>query len=499
VGEEGVMGIVSSTGIGSGIDIQSLVTQLAKAEAQPGLNAVSRQKTVANTRLSGLGTLKSALSDLRTAVAKLKNGSLFKTYKSTSSDESVLKVTTGLGAVPGSYSFKVNQLATAQKSITTTEFINDDPQKIGGGEAKVGEGELTFGTNSGLSFKVNATSTTTLEGLRDAINQASGNSFVTATIVNIDHKTNSAYPVGDPLYGTDDPLYGTTVSKLVLTGKNTGAENGFTVSATDIDGNHTDASGLSRFVTGNLESQVTPKDAQIEVDGQIATRSSNSITDVLSGVTLELKAGSEGKTTNVDISLDNDAITAAINEFVTAYNKFSSTSKSLGQYGGSSDGSGSGNGPLIGNSTLRLTSSLLRQDATAKVQSVSARYDKTYNSLAMIGVTVKDGVMSLDSAKLNSVLSTELPAVSEIFTSANGVATRMNDSLNSFLESGGALDTQQNSLKKQLSALESRKLAIEARQSDYEAMLLKQFTAMDVAVGAFNSTSTFLNNWIQNS
>lgn len=484
------MGISSSIGIGSGIDIQSLVTQLAQAEAQPGLNAVSRQKTVANTRLSGLGTLKSALSDLRSAVAKLKNGSLFKTYKSTSSDESVLKVSTGLGAVPGSYAVKVNQLATAQKSITKTEFVNDDPQKLGGGQAKVGEGKLTFATNSGLSFEVDTTSTTTLEGLRDAINQASGNSFVTATIVNVDHKT-----IGNPV---DDPLYGTTVSKLVLTSKNTGADNGFTISAAnDADGNDTDASGLSRFATDNLDPQVAPKDAQIEVDGQIATRSSNSITDVLSGVTLELKTGSEGKTTNVDISLDNDAITAAINEFVTAYNKFSSTSKSLGQFGGSTDGSGSGNGPLIGNSTLRLTSSVLRQDATAKVGSMSDRYSNSYNSLAMIGITVKDGVMSLDSAKLNSVLNTDLSAVSEIFTSANGVATRMNDSLNSFLESGGTLDTQQSSLKKQLSALDERKLAIQTRQSDYQAMLLKQFTAMDMAVGQFNSTGTFLTNWIK--
>jgi len=115
----------------------------------------------------------------------------------------------------------------------------------------------------------------------------------------------------------------------------------------------------------------------------------------------------------------------------------------------------------------------------------------SYNSLAMMGISIKDGSMSLDSSKLNEVLSLDLQAVTDVFTSTEGVATRLHERLSYFLQSGGPLDSQQNSLKKQLSALDSRKLDVERRQSSVEAMLLKQFTAMDISVGTFNSTGTF--------
>ncbi|QPK63135.1 flagellar filament capping protein FliD [Methylomonas sp. LL1] len=465
------MGIVSSVGLGSGIDIQTLVSQLSKAESQPALNAISRQKTIADTRLSGLGTLKSALSDFQKAVAKLKDSSLFKTHKSSSSDESILKVTAGTGSVSGSYTIEVSQLAKAQKSIASSEFTN--------ASALVGAGTVTIETAS-ASFQVTTDGSTTLTGLRDAINTASDNSLVTASIINVDNGAGTG-----------------TISKLVLTAKNTGTENAFAVSVNDDDGNDSDTLGLSRFASVNFDalSQVDASDAKIKVDGQIATRSSNTITDIMPGVTLNLsKVTAADQTINVEISLDNDAINTVVNEFVTAYNKLSSTTQSLGKYGGSTDGSGSGNGPLIGNSTLRYISSQLRQTAMNTVSSVVG----SYNSLAMMGISIKDGSMSLDSSKLNEVLSLDLQAVSDVFTSTEGVATRLHERLSYFLQSGGPLDSQQNSLKKQLSALDSRKLDVERRQSSVEAMLLKQFTAMDISVGTFNSTGTFLSNWINN-
>ena len=341
------MGITSSTGIGSGIDIQKLATELAKAEAQPALNAISRQKSGANTRLSGLGTLKSAVSDFQSAVSKLKDGSLFKTHKASSSEDSILKVTAETGSVAGSYAVKVNQLAKAQKSVAKGEFSSQsDP--IGSG------GSLTFATASGSSFNLTVSDSTTLAGLAEAINGASGNNFLKATVVNVDHVSS----------GPDDPENGKTVSRLVLTSLNTGTANAFTVSGSDNDNDNADGFGLSGFFSDNLQSQVSAADAIIEVDGQTATRSSNRITDVLTGVSLDLLKASEGATVNVDVSLDSEAISGAINGFVTAYNKLSSTTQSLGKYGGSTDGSGDGNGPLIGNSTLRYISSQVRQNVT---------------------------------------------------------------------------------------------------------------------------------------
>ncbi|MBS4050587.1 MAG: flagellar filament capping protein FliD [Methylomonas sp.] len=471
------MGIVSSTGIGSGIDIQSLATQLASAEAQPALNSISRKTSAANALLSGLGTLKSALSDFSKIAAKLKDGNLFKTFKTSSSDETVLKATAASGAVAGSYAVEVVQLAKAQKSIAVSEFSNSS--------ALVGSGTLTFDTPSGSSFSVTADNTTTLQGLRDAINQASGNSFVTASIVNVDHVST----------GPSDPDNGKTVSKLVFTAKDVGTNNGFTVTGSDDDGNDADLSGMSGFFSGNLQSLSDPLDAIIKVDQQTATRSSNIISDVLPGVTLDLQGSNAGETVDVQISLDEEAVKTTVQEFVDGYNKLRTTTKNLGKFGGSTDGSGTGNGALLGDSTLRLITGQIRQTATATVSSASG----SYNSLAMIGISIdKDGVMSLDSATLTEALDADIRSVSDVFSSEDGISTRMDSRLDFFLQSGGSLDTRQNSLKKQISALSDRKLDVEERQANFQAILLKQFTAMDVTVGTLNTTSTFLSNWISN-
>lgn len=460
------MGIVSSVGLGSGIDIQSLVSQLVSAEGQPAFNAISRQQTAANTRLSGLGSLKSALSEFQTAVSKLKDGNLFKTHAATSSNESILKATAGTGSVAGSYAVEVTQLAKAQKSITTAEFANS--------AAVVGSGTLTIATTGGTSFNVTIDgSNNTLTGLRDAINKASGNTSVTASIVNVDPGTGSG-----------------TVSKLVLTAKNTGVTNGFTVSGSDSDSNNTDNLGLSSLFSANLAAQTPASDAIIKVDGQTATRSSNTITDVIQGMTLNLKSAQVGVTTTVEANLDTDSINKTVGGFVSAYNKLRNVIKDLGKYGGNADGSG--NGALIGNATLRYAATQVRQEAANVVTSASGNY----NSLAMIGIKIdKDGVMSSDSTQLNSALTADLQSVSDVFASSSGVANRLYDKLSGFLQSGGPLDTQQQSLNKQLANLNDQKADVQARMDRIQAAMMKQFTAMDVAVGKFKNTGAFINSW----
>jgi flagellar hook-associated protein 2 len=462
------MSIVSSTGLGSGIDIQSLVSQLVTAEGQPAFNAIQRQQDAANTRLSGIGSLKSGLSDFQTAVAKLKDGNLFKTHTATSADESIVKAVSGTGSVAGTYSVEVTQLAKAQKSITTAEFANST--------AVVGTGTLNFATTGGSSFSVTVdSSNNTLEGVRDAINKATGNTSISASIVNV-----------DPGTGTG------TISKLVLTAKNTGLSNGFTVSASgDSDGNDTDNLGLSRLASSNLSPQTTAADAVIKVDGQTATRSTNSITDVIQGITLNLQSAQAGTKVAVNVSLDTASVNKTLTDFVTSYNKLHTVIKGLGQYGGNTDGTG--NGALIGDATLRYTSSQIRQESANIVSSATGNY----NSLAMIGIKIdKDGVMALDGTQLNTALTADLQSVSDVFASSQGVAVRLSDKLTNFLQSGGPLDSQQTSLKNQLSRLATQRDDVQTRMDHVKSVMLKQFTAMDVAVGQFKSTGSFLSNWI---
>lgn len=460
------MAIVSTTGLGSGIDISTIVSQLVKAEGEPKLNAISRQQTAMNSRLSGLGTLKSALSDFQTAVNKLKDTAVFSNHKATSSDETVLKATTSLGAVAGTFNVEVTQLAAAQKTISQTGFANLS--------AVVGTGTLNFTSGTGTNFSVTVDSSNqTLQGIRDSINKASGNNFVTASVINVDDGS------------------GGTVSKLMLSAKNSGTAGGFSVTGTDSDGVD-DASGLSRVFSSQASTISAASNAIIKVDGQTATRSSNSISDVLPGMTLDLQSAKVGTQIKVDVKRDDDAITKALNEFVSAYNKLQATTKSLGQYGGSADGTG--NGPLLGNGTLRQAANQVRQDTTSNVTGVTS----TYNSLAMIGITVdKTGTMSLNSTTLKKALSENLQGVSDVFNNAtDGVAVRLGNRLNQFLQSGGPLDSQQSALKKQLSALDKSKIKENDRLALVEKRLQKQFTAMDLNVGQIKSTGTFLSNWI---
>jgi len=462
--------ITSSTGLGSGIDINSLVSQLVKAEGQPAFNAIQRQEDKVNTRLSGLGTLKSALSTFQTAVSKLKDGNLFKTHTVTSSNESILKVTAGAGSVAGTHTVEVTQLAKAKNSIATTEYANSSSVVTATG------GALNFTYAAGstkTAFSVSIGANASLADVASAINGASGNNGVKASIVNVD--------------STVTP--GTTVSRLVLTSTDTGGANSFNLAVTGGD------AGLNALDTATPANYTTvaAADAKINIDGLAATRSSNSISDVLPGVTFNLQTAAVGTTVNINISLDNTAISKTVSDFVTAYNNLHTATVALGKYGGSTDGSGSGNGALLGDATLRYVTTQVRQDSVNVVSSATGNY----NSLAMIGVTIdRNGVMALDSAKLNVALTGNLQSVSDVFSSTNGVATRLDTRLTGLLQSGGPLDTQQTSLNKQLTSLERRRADVQTRLDSLQKSLQKQFIAMDTLVGQFKSTGDYLTNWM---
>lgn len=462
------MAITSSTGIGSGMDINGIVSQLVAAEGRPQLDAITRQETAANAQLSGLGSLKSVLSSFQTGVQKLKDSSLFKTHQAVSGNESILKVTASAGSVAGAHTMQVIQLAKAQNSIVTTEFT--------GSTEVVGTGAMTFSVGAKTPFSVDINSgNNTLAGIRDAINSASDNNGVTASIINVNNSTNTG-----------------TISKLVLTAKETGVANGFSVAVAG------DA-GLSRLAMPKPVAPDPPDplyppgpgaavDAKILIDGQAATRSSNTISDVLQGVTLNLQSAVPGTDVNLDIKLDNQAIKQTITDFVTAYNTLNTATDKLGKFAGTTGGS---NGALIGDSTLRSIRNELRQQTSAPIASAPSNF----NTLKTIGIDVdRYGVMTLDSAKLDKALATNLSSVSNVFTSTDGVATQLDNKVRQYLQTGGSLDTRQSSLNKQLKSLSSRRDTVQLRLDNLQKSMQKQFIAMDVAVGRFQSTGSFLTN-----
>ena len=199
--------ITSVVGIGSGIDINGTVSQLTAAEGKPQLDAIAAKANLSQTKLSGLGTLKGALSSFQSTVAALDKSTAFQAQVITSSDEKVLKVVVDPGATASGHTIKVTTLATPQRSVSTTEFKSTDV---------VNEGVLIFNDSTGapkFSAIITKGTNDSLAAVRDTINNATGNNIVVASVINIDSKTTP----------------GTTVSKLVLIGKTAGTANAFSV------------------------------------------------------------------------------------------------------------------------------------------------------------------------------------------------------------------------------------------------------------------------------
>jgi len=319
----------------------------------------------------------------------------------------------------------------------------------------------------------------TLTGLRDAINFAPENKYVLASI---------ATTVIDAVPATDESeaIPAKTISKLVLTSLVSGAENGFTIdaSAGDKRFNFDAINTPENFTNTTTTATYDTTDAKDEGEGgQIITRASNSISDAIPGVTLTLIA--EGSA-SIEAHLDQVSISKPISSFVDAFNKLNETLKQLTTYVKPGD---PGNGPLLGDSTVQSISTRVKEIINGKVGTATG----DFSSLNQLGITFdKKGVMMLDSAVLDKAIAGNLTSVGNVFSSREGVATKLNTAVTQYLDAKGSLSTQQDSLNKQLVQLTTDKTAVEKRLEATQKSLQAQFIAMDTAVSKFKSTGDFL-------
>lgn len=392
--------MVSAAGIGSGLDVNGIVSQLMASERQP-LTALAKQEQSYNQKLSAFGQMRSALAGFQAAMQNLSSDSKFQALSATASDTKVLSVSASGNATPASYQLEVLQLAQQHKLASSGYAATSDV---------VGSGTLTiqFGTyDSGLNtFTANADKATksitiapannTLAGVRDAINAA--NAGVTATIVN------------------DGSASG---NRLVLTSTDSGANNSLKISVTDDDATGTDTSGLSALaydptaVIGsgkNLSQAGEAKSAQLKIDGITVNQSTNTVTNAIEGVTLNLATTNIGTPLTLAVSRDTKTITDAVQSFVTAYNGTSGTLKNLTAF----KGVGAQNGILLGDSTARAIQVEMRNMLNTTIDSGGS-----LTSLSQIGVSFKsDGTLALDTAKLNTAISTNVSDITALFAKA---------------------------------------------------------------------------------
>ncbi len=444
---------------GSVINVSSLVSQLITATEAPQQNLINNQTQAVTAQISALGTLKSALATFQSALSALDTPSAFNTETATTAS-TAFTATVKSGAPVGTYNVTVSQLASAQQLLSGAI----KGTTVGTGTLQVSLGSTNFSVTIGSGQD-------TLNGIAAAINSASGNPGVTATV----------------LQGTDGP-------HLLLTSSQTGAANTIGVSETDSGTalsalTYNIANADSNGNTTNYTQQAAAQDAQYSISGVGGTSSSNTVTTALTNVTLNLVAKTPSGTgippATLTVASDSSTIQSNVSAFVTAYNTLVGTFSSLGSY----DPTTQTAGPMLGNALLSSTKSQVQNAIYSIVNTGSS----TYNSLASVGITTnKDGTLSLNSTTLGNALSTNFGAVSALFSSPGGVATNLNTQLTTDLGSSGAIASKATSLTAQETALTNQTTQLNAQMTALSASLTQQYSALNNLLSALQTTSSYL-------
>jgi len=449
------MASITAMGIGSGLDVAGLVAQLVSAEGSPATARLDSQEQKASSQLSALGSLKSALSSLQESLEGLADQSAFRASTAVSSQESLVTASADDQAQAGQYQIEVLRLAQRHKLGSD---IFENTQTFGGSAGD----ELVI-TAGDWSSTLDLSMAKTLTEVRDAINTAVDNPGVTATLLQVDDASQA----------------------LVLTAANSGQAQAISLTETL-------ASGPSlSFAMSNLDGAGQPLtdtaslDAAFRIDGIEMTRPGNQLTDVIDGLTIDLRQAEPGTLAGIEVKPDLEAINAAVSGFVTQYNAFVDTVSKVAGF----KGVGAEQPALFGDAAARGIANRLRnelgQDLGGPEGEISALFE--------IGVRIgSDGKLTMDDEALAVSLAQDRDGVAALFGSEDGLAKRIDGLIDSYMENGGIIDTRSKGLEGRLDRIEDSRESLERRLSALEARYLQQFTAMDVLVGQLQTTSTFL-------
>ncbi len=440
------MGGISSPGIGSGLNTASIVSQLVAAERAGPENRLIRAETSASTKLSAYGSLKGQVADFASAIDGLKG--LAGARKASPTNTDAVTVGASENAALGSFSVRVLQLATAQ-SLGSEALASRDE--------KVGAGTLTVAVGDDAPVTVTLSAESTLADLRDALNDAELD--LRASLLND---------------GTGE--------RLVLQAKETGADETIAVSVVDDDGNDGDGLGLSRFAQGALTELSVAQDAKAEVNGLLVERGSNQFSDVLEGVTLTLKAPTEGDPEVITISADNSPTKAAVDKFVNAYNGLSQFIAANTGY----DADTQESGLLLGDSTLRSLESTLRNMLLASTEAVEG-----IGSLVDLGLkTSASGTLSLEGTALDDALAADPEGINALL---DRLGSTLDENLERFEGTNGLVQARINGFEARLDALDDRRERLDRRMVSVQARYEREFSALDTLIAGMNQTSSYLS------
>jgi flagellar hook-associated protein 2 len=415
-------------------------------ERQPLLRMGQKEAKI-QAEISAYGSMKSVLSSLQDSIEKLSDPDTFQATKATTSDDSVLQVTSDTEAVSSSYSVQVTRLAQQHK-LGSTEYA--DTTTFGGnaGDALT----LTVGANS---FTLDLSTAMTLAEMQAAINVETNETGITAGLI-----------TGDSGNQT-----------LVLTSGDTGYDAHIQPSfAGSLDATTFGFSMLNRDADNQPLLSENELDAAMLVDGVTVTRGSNSISDVVQGLTFELVGTGQA---SVVVGQDSSVARQAVEGFIGAYNKVKEELSSLAASG-------------VNGSVIRGLESQLRGVLNTGASNLGA-----YAYISELGVTTNadTGKLELDAERLMTAMEENPASLVDFFThESDGFAAKMDGLLENMLTSGGTLDRIIAGANDRVDSIERSREAMERRLDTIEQRYLKQFGALDTLMASMTTTSDYLSS-----
>ncbi len=445
---------ITNLGVGSGLQLESIVNAYIDAEAIPQEIRLQKKEERLNLELSGVGSFKSALASFNDILEKLTTNDAFNKQVVTSSSSAIDVKSNGF-ASSGSFNIEVQQLATGTR-LNSQTFANS--------AELVGSGTLTFG-NGTDTFDVVVDPIDTLSSIRDKINAVSENFGVTANIIN-----------------------GGAGSFLVFDSQVTGASNALTITTSD--------PSLDAISTNNTQVR-TAQDASISVDGVIIANDTNEFKNVIEDLTITAKeVTSVGNPAVLSVSQDTEHGSELITEFIAGYNALVDDLTGLGA---------AKQGRLAFDPNVR---QVKRQLADIAIQAVSG-LSGSFSNLNDIGLEVnRDGRLELSSfssdniasgqERLNNAVKNNSTDLGELFASSNGIASQMADMIEGYIASDGVLTQREKTLNERVSGIADEWSTLETRLRSYEDTLRKQFSFLDGIVSQYNATGDWLTNNLAN-
>lgn len=471
------MATITSPGVGSGLDVNGIVSQLVALERKP-IEKLEEAASTIQTRISSYGRVQSLFSTLRDAAAALGRTTQWQQTTATASDATALSVSASSGASVGSYGVTVSSLARSQ-NLASTAFAAGSTV-VGGGTLQIelgswNGGSTTFTPKAGATpVSVTVPADATLQQVRDAINGA--NAGVSAAIV------------------TD-----ASGARLTLRSRESGLSNSMRITATDGNGAPL-TTGLGTLgynppggATAMSQTQAAAN-AAATINGLAVSSESNTLSGVLDGASITLLRETGATPVSVSVTSDRTAMKTAIQAFATAYNALNSYLAEQTKYDESTKTAGALQGDSAALGMRSQMRTLLRAQSGAST---------TLTSLSAVGFNVqRDGSISIDNAKLEAGLD-QLPELARLFSNGDanvpanvGFGERFRTMIDQIVGSTGTLTTRSDGLKASLKRNEKDQEKLEERVLRVQTRLLKQYSALDTQMGQLNSLSNYVSSQV---